>query len=88
MNKSCLLFVVAWAGLVFCPVARAQFGQVDPGFRQPEFNRTVLPVRVISDRNASHLSERLEALGFEMRRTLMVGDPLEDIESAVRSLTL
>jgi competence/damage-inducible protein CinA-like protein len=41
---------------------------------------------VISDRNASHLSERLEALGFEMRRTLMVGDPLADIESAVREL--
>jgi len=41
---------------------------------------------VISDRNASHLAERLEALGFEMRRTLMVGDPLEDIESAVREL--
>ena len=55
MNKSCLLFVVAWAGLVFCPVARAQFGQVDPGFRRPEFNRTVLPIRVISDRNGGLL---------------------------------
>ncbi|HEY0389797.1 MAG TPA: CinA family nicotinamide mononucleotide deamidase-related protein [Gaiellales bacterium] len=41
---------------------------------------------VISDRNASHLAERLEALGFEMRRTLVVGDPLEDIEQAVRDL--
>jgi nicotinamide-nucleotide amidase len=41
---------------------------------------------VISDRNASHLAERLEALGFEMRRTLMVGDPLADIEAAVREL--
>jgi competence/damage-inducible protein CinA-like protein len=42
---------------------------------------------VISDRNASHLAERLEALGFEMRRTLMVGDPLADIEQAVRDLS-
>ena len=41
---------------------------------------------VISDRNASYLAERLEALGFEMRRTLMVGDPLADIEAAVREL--
>jgi nicotinamide-nucleotide amidase len=41
---------------------------------------------VISDRNASHLAERLEALGFEMRRTLMVGDPLADIQSALREL--
>jgi nicotinamide-nucleotide amidase len=41
---------------------------------------------VISDRNASHLAERLETLGFEMRRTLMVGDPLEDIEQGLRDL--
>jgi nicotinamide-nucleotide amidase len=42
---------------------------------------------VISDRNASHLAERLEAVGFEMRRTLMVGDPIEDIERAAHDLT-
>jgi nicotinamide-nucleotide amidase len=41
---------------------------------------------VISDRNASHLAERLESLGFEMRRTLMVGDPLTDIEQGLRDL--
>lgn len=41
---------------------------------------------VIADRNASHLAERLESLGFEMRRTLMVGDPLADIEQGVRDL--
>ena len=41
---------------------------------------------VISDRNASYLADRLEAIGFEMRRTLMVGDPLADIEAAVREL--
>ena len=41
---------------------------------------------VISDRNASHLAARLEQLGFSMRRTVMVGDPLEDIEAAVREL--
>lgn len=41
---------------------------------------------VISDRNASYLAERLESLGFEMRRTLMVGDPLADIEQGLRDL--
>jgi nicotinamide-nucleotide amidase len=41
---------------------------------------------VISDRNASHLAEQLESLGFEMRRTLMVGDPLADIEQGLRDL--
>jgi len=41
---------------------------------------------VIADRNASFLAERLEQLGFEMRRTVVVGDPLTDIESAVREL--
>jgi competence/damage-inducible protein CinA-like protein len=41
---------------------------------------------VISDRNASHLAAQLERLGFSMQRTLMVGDPLQDIEAAVREL--
>jgi nicotinamide-nucleotide amidase len=41
---------------------------------------------VISDRNASHLAAQLERLGFSMQRTLLVGDPLDDIEEAVREL--
>ena len=41
---------------------------------------------VISDRNASYLADRLESIGFEMRRTLMVGDPLDDIEQGLRDL--
>ena len=41
---------------------------------------------VISDRNAAYLAERLESLGFSMRRTLMVGDPLADIEQGFREL--
>ncbi|HVI37798.1 MAG TPA: competence/damage-inducible protein A, partial [Gaiellales bacterium] len=41
---------------------------------------------VISDRNAAYLAERLEALGFSMHRTLMVGDPLADIEGGFREL--
>jgi nicotinamide-nucleotide amidase len=42
---------------------------------------------VISDRNASFLAERFEQLGLEPRRTLVVGDPIADIEQAVRELT-
>jgi nicotinamide-nucleotide amidase len=42
---------------------------------------------VISDLNAAHLARRLEALGFDMRRTLLVGDPVEEIEQGVRELT-
>ena len=41
---------------------------------------------VIPDRNAAYLAERLESLGFSMRRTLMVGDPLADIEQGFREL--
>ena len=41
---------------------------------------------VIPDRNAAYLAERLESLGFSMRRTLMVGDPLADIEQGLREL--
>jgi nicotinamide-nucleotide amidase len=41
---------------------------------------------VIPDRNAAYLAERLESLGFSMRRTLMVGDPLADIEQGLRDL--
>ena len=41
---------------------------------------------VIPDRNAAYLAERLESLGFSMRRTLMVGDPLADIEGGFREL--
>jgi nicotinamide-nucleotide amidase len=41
---------------------------------------------VIADRNASFLAARLERLGFSMRRTLVVGDPLEEIETALREL--
>ncbi len=41
---------------------------------------------VIPDRNAAYLAERLESLGFSMRRTLMVGDPLADIERGFREL--
>ena len=41
---------------------------------------------VISDRNASFLAERFEQLGLELRRTLVVGDPIADIEQAVREL--
>ena len=42
---------------------------------------------VISDLNAAHLARRLEAIGFDMQRTLLVGDPIEQIEQGVRELT-
>ena len=42
---------------------------------------------VISDRNAPFLSAELERTGFEVRRTLIVGDPYEDVVQAVRELS-
>jgi nicotinamide-nucleotide amidase len=41
---------------------------------------------VIPDRNAAYLAERLESIGISMRRTLVVGDPLADIERGFREL--
>ncbi|MDX6553492.1 MAG: nicotinamide-nucleotide amidase [Gaiellales bacterium] len=41
---------------------------------------------VIADRNASHLAVQLERLGIGMRRTLVVGDPVDDIEAGLREL--
>ena len=41
---------------------------------------------VISDLNAAHLARRLESLGFQMQRTLLVGDPLDEIEDGMREL--
>ena len=41
---------------------------------------------VISDLNAAHLARRLESLGFQMQRTLLVGDPLDEIEAGIREL--
>jgi competence/damage-inducible protein CinA-like protein len=41
---------------------------------------------VIADRNAAHLATQLERLGIGMRRTLVVGDPLEEIEAGLREL--
>jgi nicotinamide-nucleotide amidase len=41
---------------------------------------------VISDRNGSHLAASLEEHGFAVRRTLVVGDTLADIERGLREL--
>jgi nicotinamide-nucleotide amidase len=41
---------------------------------------------VIADRNASHLAAKLERLGIGMRRTLVVGDPVSEIEAGLREL--
>jgi nicotinamide-nucleotide amidase len=41
---------------------------------------------VISDRNGAHLAASLEAHGFSVRRTLVVGDSLADIERGLREL--
>jgi nicotinamide-nucleotide amidase len=42
---------------------------------------------VIHDRNAPFLAAELERMGFEVRRTLIVGDPYEDVVGAVRELS-
>jgi nicotinamide-nucleotide amidase len=42
---------------------------------------------VISDRNAPFLSAQLERMGFELRRTLIVGDAFSDVVAAVRELS-
>jgi nicotinamide-nucleotide amidase len=39
---------------------------------------------VIADQNGSHLAAALERLGFAVRRTLVVGDDLEDIRAGIR----
>ena len=41
---------------------------------------------VISDRNGAHLAASLEGHGFSVRRTLVVGDGLADIERGLREL--
>jgi nicotinamide-nucleotide amidase len=41
---------------------------------------------VIADQNGSHLAAALERLGFSVRRTLVVGDDLEDIRAGLRLL--
>jgi nicotinamide-nucleotide amidase len=41
---------------------------------------------VISDRNGAHLAASLEHHGFSVRRTLVVGDTLADIERGLREL--
>ena len=41
---------------------------------------------VISDQNGAHLAASLERHGFAVRRTLVVGDALEDIERGLREL--
>ena len=42
---------------------------------------------VIHDRNAPFLAAELERMGFEVRRTLIVGDAYEDVVGAVRELS-
>jgi len=42
---------------------------------------------VIHDANAPFIAAELERMGFEVRRTLIVGDPYEDVVEAVRELT-
>ncbi len=41
---------------------------------------------VISDQNGAHLAASLERHGFAVRRTLVVGDALDDIERGLREL--
>jgi nicotinamide-nucleotide amidase len=41
---------------------------------------------VISDANGAHLAASLEAHGFAVRRTLVVGDGLEDVRAALEEL--
>ena len=41
---------------------------------------------VISDQNGAHLAASLEAHGFSVQRTLVVGDSLPDIEGGLREL--
>ena len=41
---------------------------------------------VISDQNGAHLAASLEAHGFSVQRTLVVGDSLPDIEAGLREL--
>jgi nicotinamide-nucleotide amidase len=41
---------------------------------------------VISDQNGAHLAASLERHGFEVRRTLVVGDALDDVEGGLREL--
>ena len=41
---------------------------------------------VISDQNGAHLAASLERHGFVVRRTLVVGDALDDIEGGLREL--
>ena len=41
---------------------------------------------VISDANAPFLAAKLERMGFEVRRTLIVGDTYEDVVQGVREL--
>ena len=41
---------------------------------------------MISDQNGAHLAASLERHGFAVRRTLVVGDALDDIERGLREL--